>query len=113
MLAVDVVIATQYRPKLLKRCLHSLREASGPCSLRFVVSSSGSSEYYGDIFAGSQVVHTHSDVPLNAAAARNRALPHLQSEWVYFIDDDAHVEADFFSVFARLVFENPEAAVIG
>lgn len=113
MLRIDVVIATQFRPQMLRRCLESLVTAAKGCSLRFIVSSSGSDEGYHEVFYDFPAIHIHSTNPLNAAAARNRALPFLQSEWVYFIDDDAHVEREFFSVFSKIALENPDSAVIG
>lgn len=112
-MTVDIVIATQDRPQMLKRCLQSLAAAAGPCSLRFIVSSSGNKDGYPEALAGFSVTHNHNVQPLNAAAARNRALDYLQSEWVYFIDDDAHVEPEFFAVFKKIAVENPETAVIG
>jgi GT2 family glycosyltransferase len=111
---IDIVIATHQRPELFERCVRSLTAAAA-APLRFLVCSSGSLKGYERTLSslGNSLVHVHSEKPLNAAAARNRVLSSLASEWVYFIDDDAHVEADFFENFLRILDDCSGAAVIG
>jgi hypothetical protein len=51
--------------------------------------------------------------PLSSSAARNFLLPFADAAWLFFIDDDAYVEADFFECFSKSRREFPAALVIG
>ncbi|MGZ6480571.1 MAG: glycosyltransferase [Bdellovibrionales bacterium] len=121
---IDVVIATAHRHRLLRRCILSVMSAAknvlGKTQLRFLISTSGDdpdtllliAQLRKD-FPEFEFQHQHSEVPLSAAAARNRILPLCAAEWLYFIDDDAYIDEDFFIKFRESVAAFPAAAAIG
>lgn len=121
-LQIDVIIPTRDRSELLTRCLASLNSAVAPTtvSLRVLLCINGNDEDTVGVTRRMQrdLVNLRIDYlfepnRLSAAAARNRLLPAAQAEWIFFVDDDAYVDPQFFDIFLDLLKQNPAAEVIG
>jgi succinoglycan biosynthesis protein ExoA len=121
-LSVDVVLATQNRPELLRRCLKSLGEAAALCefpvAVRLCVNGGfhESARIAGETLKLFPFLKTQVEVigeSLRAGAARNRLLQDCAAEWIFFIDDDAYVERDFFLRFNRALAAQPKTDAIG
>jgi GT2 family glycosyltransferase len=120
--SIDVVLVTQNRPELLRRCLRSLGEAAAACeipvSLRiccnggFVRSAVQIEELVRGLAFEKVDIEIVAD-SLSAGAARNRLLGACRANWIFFIDDDAFVEPDFFNRFRRATVEWPGADAVG
>lgn len=122
-LCMDVIIATKYRADWLERSVQSIVDASRAderFKIRVLVCASGGDEqalerlrYLSARNKSVEIKWLSFKESLSPAIARNRLLPLSAGDWLFFIDDDAFVEEDFFSKFLALASANPHAAVIG
>ncbi|MEK7357990.1 MAG: glycosyltransferase family 2 protein [Bdellovibrionota bacterium] len=120
--SLDVVVLTYRRERMLERCLRSLDAAAGANStrLRAIVVVNGAdpatsktlSALTGELDALEiEVVEVAS--PLPCGYARNAGVEKARGEWIYFADDDAWVDRDFFVTFASFIAAKPNLAVVG
>jgi glycosyltransferase involved in cell wall biosynthesis len=119
-LSIDIIVPTQNRSSLLRRCLLSLFAAArnAEISVRVLVCASGADpgtrrEAEKLQSLGIPVYFEWVEKPLSAAASRNRLLKYARAEWLFFIDDDAYVDPDFFLRFLNALENFAEADVIG
>lgn len=117
---LDAVIVTHGRPRMLARCLASLAAAQCPAvHLTIHVGINGADDAAAGVIkafgndTGFARVRVHELERVSPAAARNRVLEACQGDWVFFIDDDAYVDAGHLADFARTAALWPKAAVIG
>jgi glycosyltransferase involved in cell wall biosynthesis len=118
---IDVLIPIRDRAAQSRQCLTSLMRAGERVpnlDLRFLVCASGGHDAVTEMLKDVQGVCPTLSVwfeaeSLNAAQARNRLLPQAQGEWLFFIDDDAFVDPDFFERFLAALRLFPHADVVG
>lgn len=101
MISISVIIITQGRPDHLMKCLSSLQVL--PKDLELVVVSNGEvlderiKDYITDSFSHFQIIETPNR--LAPGEARNVAIKVTRdSEWFFFLDDDAYLAPDYWDV---------------
>ena len=109
---LTIVVVTADRAELFQRNLESLFFASADCSdfkyqIRIVLNRPDAKtiDYVNGIDRKDVKIFT-SKVRLFPGAARNLALQGIVSDWIYFIDDDAFVDKNFFSKALLFIKEN-------
>lgn len=117
--SIDVIVASYNRPHFLRRCLESLSRASvSGIHLRILVSLRQSDEISRHLLEKmqsdySQLQFWSFDENLSPGAARNRVLKFAQSDWLFFLDDDAYVDEFFFVRFRNLIHAGLSAPIVG
>jgi succinoglycan biosynthesis protein ExoA len=123
-LRLCALIVTHRRPDWLKRCVLSVSTAvagTPGIELSFLIWINGPDPESVTVARGLEV-ELGNDYPLRVecasmvstpAEARNRALLQTDSEWIFFIDDDAFINEGFFEEFLGALGFFPRAAVIG
>ena len=113
LMTYDILIASFYRNKLLKKCLESvLEKESTKLNKIFVLvhkSDLSSQELLAKYDRVKQIVV--ADIP-KPGASRNILIKHSVSPYLFFIDDDAYVSQNYFDVVERLI-EKQRYDVIG
>lgn len=132
---VLAVIVTFNRPDWLIRCLLSVLKAAQtaeatkntPIELSIQVGINGKDletqaalkELLPKLDRKSSIQIEEFSEKLTPGKARNLLVENAQTvqtvkpDWIYFIDDDAFVDAHVFETFYRVAQENPKAGVIG
>jgi succinoglycan biosynthesis protein ExoA len=120
MLKLEAILITHDRPALLEQCLVSLESAAfevrGRLQLRVRIGVNGPCANSVSVLEGRTSLEydiAHFEMPLRPSAARNRVLARAQGEWLFFIDDDAFIGRDFFSIFLKTLERQPDCSVIG
>lgn len=119
-LKLSALVVTRHRADWFERCIKSLDAAAkrGQVELSVIVGLNG-----GDL-ATSTVIEKFTPAlrakvtvmqlePMLPAAARNRLLPYVTTDWVFFLDDDAYVDEHFLIEFDCLRKAHAEAVAIG
>lgn len=117
------MIVTRHRSEQLQRCLKSLLASSDASTERLELSiqvlldggePSGETEAVLRQFPS---VRVHSSAEkIGPVNARNRLLDLTRESsyaWVFFVDDDAYVQRDYFSRFISIIQSDPEVCVLG
>ena len=120
MLKLEAILITHDRPDLLKQCLASLEaaafEVQGRLQLKVRIGINGPCSNSDSVLVRQTSLEydiAHFEKPLRPSAARNRVLARAQGEWLFFIDDDAFIGRDFFSIFLKTLEHQPHCSVIG
>lgn len=135
MFQISTVVISHLRPLLLAQCLESLSRAAqvfgksrglacigdiGRDQIEILICINGPDPESLTIANGSASLSstfTFAVQSLNSsespAAARNRMVRLARGEWLFFIDDDAFVDEDFFLRFADATRDFPSASIIG
>lgn len=118
-LSLDVVLASYNRPAQLRQCIESLVAAfaSGSNIYRFRILVALRESDFDSVLLMQNLKRTIAEIECSTFAniespgsARNRLLEKSDAEWLFFIDDDAFVDADFFARFAQLISANLTSA---
>lgn len=103
---LTIIIPTRNRSDSLVRCLDTLST-----TLVVVVDDGSDSLHQAateSICAASTDVRLlRQELPVGAAAARNRGARHANTEWLLFLDDDDQLMDGFLTSMSRLVEERP------
>lgn len=110
----SVLIITQGREELLLKCLASLRPPVSDWQLILVANGVALSESVLTLAKSltAQVEVITLEAPVLAGKARNEGLKVASGDWVFFIDDDAYVSNNYFSLVLPYL-EKPEIDVLG
>lgn|GEM_PF-771192 len=112
---ISIVLVTFQRSDWLRRCIVSLRSSANSCPhvrIRLLVRINGEDTASESVLHELGVVFESSARRITPAAVRNLLVSQVQDDWVYFIDDDAYVDDDFFAKFCSFyeaVFNKGEA----
>jgi glycosyltransferase involved in cell wall biosynthesis len=124
MVEIDIIVVTHGRPVLLEKCLASLRRALTEVNERICIrvligvndpnpeSIPLLKRAFGDQ-QGLKFEFTCFADRLSPPAARNRLVALARGDWLFFIDDDASIKPDFFSIFIEVLKRYPNASAIG
>lgn len=113
---VSVVILTNKRPLLLKRCLNSILENQidvTKTEVIVIVNGEGNQEtldvlkQYPKFF---RVLKINESFP---GEARNHAIREARFEWLFFLDDDAYLPESTFTNIERILRKFPDYDVLG
>lgn len=120
---VSVLIATYNRPGLCARAVRSVFAAAPfarELDLEIVAGVNGLDKETSNVLRelrksapNVRLNIVEFDERLTPAACRNRLLGHTHGDWIYFLDDDAYVDPDFFTKFSGLKDLDAFAAVGG
>lgn len=120
MTTLDIVVLTYRRAPLLRRCLESLEGAAAEAGvrLRTIVVVNGpdpatSAELRGHRFPALDVEVVELPERLPCGFARNAGIERTSADWIYFADDDAWVDREFFRAFFDFDSSHPSVAVVG
>lgn len=125
-LRVCAIIVSYGRDLWLKRCIKSLIESVKICpeihlQIRVLINGPDEGSYRSILELASTLptgvllvdLVSHAKTP---AAARNwvfNSQDSNESDWIYFIDDDAYLPSEYFSKFIETVQQYPEVAAVG
>lgn len=120
---ISVLIATFDRPRLLERSVHSALAAldrSENAEFEIVVGVNGPDAETWEVLERLRAEPGgHSIRPIGflerhtPSACRNRLLRHVTGDWIYFLDDDAYVDEDFFEKWEASPLRESCAAIGG
>jgi len=121
---VLAVIVTRRRPDWLTRCIQSLLDAAQTepgLQLQIKVGVNGTDpetlnaleRMTGSLSSQRLLKFEQLGDGLTPGDARNRLLENENTDWVYFIDDDAFVDSHLFTKFRDAAMKHPDTSVIG
>lgn len=123
---VDIVVVTHNRPEQLKRTISELFASAQQTSKNAALSvklyvlvngdCSKSLKVLNDlkvIYSSFEIIVETSKQTLKPGAARNQLISLGESNWVYFIDDDAYPKNSLFTEMQLVLKEYPQAVMIG
>lgn len=93
----SIIIVTYNRPKELLSCLESIRAQRIEIPYEVLVIFNGDRSYFekfSRVFSKFKMQFIHKTTPSNA---RNHGLLKAQGEYIFFLDDDCTLPADYFS----------------
>ena len=112
---LSVVVVNHNAGDQVVRCVRSVLDSAGECSLRVVIvdnqSSDGSPDAVQDAFP--QVSMIRNGANLGFAAAANQGMRAVESEFVLLINPDAEVEAGTLEALLKVARDHPRAGAIG
>ena len=111
----SIIIVHRNGPEILLRTLDALAAAIDPARDEIFVTDNGSSD---DSLARVRAAHPAVRIVENGcnmgyAAAINQAVPHADTPFLLFLNNDAFVAPGLFDRFSTLFDENPRAGIIG
>ena len=115
MIRFAVIVVHRNGAEILLRTLEAVEAAADPARDEVFVADNGSSD---DSLARVRAAHptvriVENGCNLGYAAAINQAVPHSDSPFLLFLNNDAFVSPGLFDRLAALFAENPKAAIIG
>lgn len=111
-------MVTHGRPTLLKKALLSLEiaknkfEQAYPSKFDIRILINGEDSESTEALKG-RYEFQKTSTSITPAAARNILLKNLESEWVFFMDDDIDLPEDIFKNFYNLINTEPEVEIWG
>jgi succinoglycan biosynthesis protein ExoA len=119
---ISVVIVTHDRKQLLESAIKSIFLSSHKSidMLEVFLLLNGEDyeseqliKSFRNTFPGLRMHFEKSAISMTPARARNQLLNKINSEWVFFMDDDVQIPEDFFLNFLKLAKINPNVNVWG
>lgn len=108
MVSFSVIIITHGREEQLMKCLDSLQPPVSHWQLIILGNGVELSSVIKDkaLSLTANFTELHSEVQLTPGKARNLALLSADQDWIYFIDDDAHVLPGYWDIVLPLLCES-------
>lgn len=110
---VSVVVVTRNRIGVLKRCLKSLKKSSFKLSEIIVVDNASEDETLKIINKESPKVKVlPQKINTGAAGGRNRGAKVATSSLIFFLDDDAYIDADTIKNSVKTILTDGNIAIV-
>ena len=114
MISLSTVVCTHQRPEALTRFLHSFRECNQPGDLRnqlVIIWNDAVDQEYEKIKALLPKFSVNSvliaEPRKGLSNARNKALANVESDYIFFVDDDVVLHQDVFHQILKRVKNDP------
>lgn len=111
--SISVVVVTRNRASVLRRCLNSLKESSFKLS-RIIVVDNASEDESREMVRNDfpEVILLSQKTNIGAAEGRNVGARVSKSELIYFLDDDAYIEANTIKSAVETILSDKNIAIV-
>ncbi len=101
---VSIIICTYNRADILSNCLSSLFDYKPSYKVEYIVVDNNSSDNTHSVVEKAGIKPTYIlEEKVGLSHARNRGLEESTADWVFYLDDDAMITADFYAELKRCI----------